>query len=51
MVYIVIKGLMVLCILFCISNLFLNSFMEIKIKLYKLNILSFFFFFGWVVYL
>ena len=51
MVHTVIKGLMVLYILFCISNLFLNSSMETKTKSHKSNTSSFFFFFlaGWLI--
>lgn len=47
MVHTVIKGLMVLYISFCISNLFLNSSMETKTKSHKSNTSSFFFFFFW----
>ena len=52
MVHTVIKGLMVLYISFCISNLFLNSSMETKTKSHKSNTSSFFFFFflaGWLI--
>ena len=45
MVHTVIKGLMVLYISFCISNLFLNSSMETKTKSHKSNTSSFFCFF------
>ena len=44
MVHTVIKGLMVLYISFCISNLFLNSSMETKTKSHKSNTSSLFFF-------
>ena len=51
MVHTVIKGLLVLYISFCISNLFLNSSMETKTKSHKSNTSSFFFFFlaGWLI--